>query len=197
MAESFSNNKRIAKNTVFLYLRMLITMVVQFYTARVVLSTLGIEDYGVYNVVGGVIVLFAFLNNAMSSASQRFLSYEIGRGDEGDLSKTFSICVYCHAIIAFLLIVLSETIGLWLLKEKLVIPEPRQLAAMWVYHITVVNTAINIMRVPFNAAIISYERMSFYAYVSILEVVLKLAVVYVLVLSPIDKLISYAIPLWS
>lgn len=193
MAESFSNNKRIAKNTVFLYLRMLITMVVQFYTARVVLSTLGIEDYGIYNVVGGVIVLFAFLNNAMSSASQRFLSYEIGRGDEGDLSRTFSICVYCHAIIAFLLIVLSETIGLWLLKEKLVIPEPRQLAAMWVYHITVVNTAINIMRVPFNAAIISYERMSFYAYVSILEVVLKLAVVYVLVLSPIDKLISYAI----
>lgn len=191
MSDYSSNNKRIAKNTIYLYLRMLVTIVIQFYTARVVLNTLGVEDFGIYNVVGGVIVLFAFLNNAMSSSSQRFLSYEIGRKDEGMVQETFNTCVYCHTIIALILVILSETIGLWFVKEKLVIPVGRETAAMVVYQLSVINTVVNVLRVPHNASIISYERMSFYAYISIFEVVMKLAIVFLLVISPFDKLISY------
>jgi len=193
MLDSSTNNKRIAQNTVFLYLRMAVTMVVQFYAARVVLNTLGVDDFGIYNVVGGVIVLFSFLNNAMSTTSQRFISYAIGDNSNGNVAETFNTSIYCHIFIAIIIFVLGESVGLWFFLNKLVIPLDRQNAAMWVYQISIINAVINIVRVPYNALIVSYEKMSFYAYVSILEALLKLVIVFFIVLSPIDKLITYAI----
>lgn len=191
MAE-LSNNRRIAKNSVYLYLRMLITMVVSLYTSRIVLKTLGAEDFGLYNIIGGVIVLFAFLQNAMSNATQRYISYGIGAGDQERLAKTFSMSMNCHFIIALVLLVLSETVGLWFVINHLNIPEGQEHAAFWVYQLTVANFIVGIIRVPYNATIISYERMSFYAYMSVIEVFLKLGIVYLLLISPVDKLISYA-----
>ena len=191
MAE-LSNNRRIAKNTVYLYLRMLITIVVSLYTSRIVLKTLGTEDFGLYNIIGGIIVLFAFLQNAMSNATQRYISYGIGAGNQERLANTFSMSMNCHFIIALVLLVLSETIGLWFVINHLNIPVGREHAAFWVYQLTVANFIIGIIRVPYNATIISYERMSFYAYMSVIEVFLKLGIVYLLLISPVDKLILYA-----
>lgn len=192
MASEFSNNRRIAKNTVYLYIRMLITMVVTLYTSRVVLQTLGVEDFGVYNIIGGVVVLFAFLNSSMSNATQRFVSYGIGRGDQDWLKKVFSTSMNCHLIISLILLILSETVGLWFVNTQLNIPEGRMEAALWVYQFSILSFVLGILRVPYNATIISYERMSFYAYVSIIEVFLKLGIVYLLVISPLDKLVTYS-----
>lgn len=192
MSLEFSNNRRIAKNTVYLYIRMLITMVVSLYTSRVVLQTLGVEDFGVYNIIGGVVVLFAFLNSSMSNATQRFISYGIGKSDKEWLKTTFSMSMNCHLIIALILILLSETVGLWFVNTQLNIPEGRLEAAQWVYQFTILTFTVGILRIPYNATLISYERMSFYAYVSIIEVFLKLVIVFILVVSPIDKLVSYS-----
>ena len=193
MSDKQSNNKRIAKNTLFLYFRMLFTMGVSLYTSRVVLNTLGVEDYGIYNVVGGVITMFAFINGAMSSATQRFLTFTLGKGDEVQLQKFFSTSIQIHAIISLIVILLGETIGIWFLMEKLVIPDGRMEAAMCVYQCSIFLSVASIMSVPFNADIVAHEQMSIYAYISIVEAVLKLTIVYMLVVSPIDKLISYAI----
>lgn len=192
MSSEFSNNRRIAKNTVYLYIRMLITMVVTLYTSRVVLQTLGVEDFGIYNVIGGIVVMFAFLSSSMSNATQRFISYGIGKGDKELLKTTFSMSMNCHLLITLILFVLSETVGLWFVNTQLNIPEGRMYAAQWVYQFSILTFAIGILRIPYNASIISYERMSFYAYISIIEVLLKLGVVFLLVISPIDKLITYA-----
>lgn len=186
------SNKRIAKNTIYLYIRMLITMVVTLYTSRVVLQTLGVDDFGIYNIIGGIVVLFSILNHAMSVASQRFISYEIGKGDKERLRNTFNMSMNCHVIIALILIVLAETVGLWFVNNKLNIPEGRMYATQWVYQFSILTFIIGILRVPYNATIISYEKMSFYAYISIVEVLLKLGVVYLLLVSPIDKLITYS-----
>ena len=192
MTSELSSNRRIAKNTVYLYIRMLITMVVTLYTSRVVLQTLGVEDYGVYNVIGGIVVMFAFLSSSMSNATQRFISYGIGKGDTELLKTTFSMSMNCHIIITLILVVLSETVGLWFVNTQLNIPEGRMYAAQWVYQFSILTFAVGILRIPYNASIISYERLSFYAYVSIIEVLLKLGVVFLLVISPLDKLITYA-----
>ena len=186
------NNKLIFKNTVFLYLRMFIVMFVGLFTSRIVLQTLGIEDYGIYNIVGGIVVLFSFINNALRNATQRYISYEIGKNEEGNWQKVLNVGISCHICIAIVLLILAETIGLWFLETQLNIPDDRMNAARVVYQFTILTFIIQIFQVPYNATIISHEKMSFYAYVSIIESVLKLAVAYAIVVSCKDKLIVYS-----
>lgn len=193
MQNQSANNKRIAKNTLLLYVRMLFGMLVSLYTSRVILQTLGVEDYGVYNVVGGVITMFTFLNGAMSSATSRYITFEIGKGNMEQLKKVFSTSLQIHAIIALLIVILGETVGLWFLMNELVIPDGRMDAAMWVYQCSIVSCVVGIMSVPYNADIIAHEKMSAFAYISVLEIILKLAIVYLLVVLPFDKLKVYAI----
>ena len=176
-----------------LYIRMLFTMGVSFFTSRVILQALGVEDYGIYNVVGGFVTMFTFLNGGMVASTQRYLNFEIGRGDEKQLSKVFSTALQIHALIALVIILLSETIGLWFLCGKLVIPVERMNAAIWVYQCSVVSCVVSIMSVPYNADIIAHEKMSAFAYISIVEVSLKLLIVYLLYISPWDRLIFYAV----
>ncbi len=191
MADNTANNKRIAKNTLMLYIRMLMIMVVNLYTSRVILQALGVEDFGLYNVVGGVVVLFTFINNAMVTSTQRFLNFEIGKNDYEEARNVFSTSLNIHFIIAVIFLVLAETIGLWFLNTYLQIPDGREIAANWVYQFSILVSILNIIRSPYNAAIIAHEHMSFYAYVSIIEVVLKLAIVYMVYLFA-DRLIAYA-----
>ena len=187
------NNKRIAQNTLMLYFRMILTMGVSLYTSRVVLEVLGVEDFGIYSVVGSVVVMFGFLNYAMSTATQRFFSFELGRKNIDQLKKVFSLSVSIHAIIAIFIFLLAETIGLWFLNARLAIPLERMETANWVYQFSVFTFMVNVMAVPYNAAIISHERMNIYAYVSILEVILRLAIVFLLQCFEFDKLQLYAI----
>ena len=193
MSNQSANNKRIAKNTLLLYVRMLFGMLVSLFTSRVILQTLGVEDYGVYNVVGGVITMFTFLNSAMSSATSRYITFEIGKGNMEQLKKVFSTALQIHAAIALLIVTLGETVGLWFLMNELVIPDGRMEAAMWVYQCSIVTAVVTIMSVPYNADIIAHEKMSAFAYISVLEILLKLAIVYLLVVLPFDKLKVYAV----
>ena len=192
-----ANNKRIAKNTLLLYVRMLFTMVVSLYTSRVVLNTLGVEDFGIYNVVGGIVVLLSFLNNAMAGATQRYLNVELGRGDAVALRNVFSASLLIHIGVALAIFVLAETVGLWFLNSCMNISEARMDAANWVYQFSVAAFMVSVVSVPYNAVIIAHERMSAFAYISILEVTLKLAVVYVLMLVDADKLKLYAMLLFA
>lgn len=192
-SESSNNNKRIAKNTLLLYIRMFFTMAVSLYTSRVILNTLGVEDYGIYNVVGGVVAMFGFLNGSMSSATQRYITFALGKGDEKQLQKVFSTTLQIHTIIALIIVLLSETIGLWFLYNKMQIPADRMDAAFWVLQCSILSTVIMIVSVPYNADIIAHEKMSAFAYISVLEVVLKLVIVYMLVIFSFDKLILFAI----
>ena len=193
MSDTSSANKRIAKNPLVLYVRMLFTMGISLFTSRVILQTLGVEDYGISSVVGGVISMFTFINAAMVSSTQRYLNFELVRGDANQLRSVFSTSLLIHALIALAIIVLSETVGLWFLNEKLVIPEARMTAAMWVYQCSILSCAVSIMSTPYNAVIVAHEKMSAFAYISILDVSLKLLVVYLLVVLPFDKLIILAI----
>lgn len=193
MSSTSENNKRIAKNTAMLYIRMLLIMAVTLYTSRVVLEVLGVEDFGIYNIVGGVVVLFSFINNAMATATQRFLNFELGRNDIKEVKRVFSMSMTAHISIALLVLLLAETIGLWFLLTQMNIPEGRMNAAIWCYQFSILTTCVQIIRVPYNACIIAYERMSFYAYISIFEVILKLAIVFLLSISGFDKLIVYSI----
>lgn len=192
MSTQLNNNKRIAKNTFLLYIRMFFSMAVALYTSRVVLNTLGVEDYGIYNVVGGVVTMFAFVNNSMSSATQRYITFALGRGDKDRLSTVFSTTLQIHTLIAGLIVFFGETAGLWFLYNKMQIPADRMDAAFWVLQCSIVATVVMIISVPYNADIIAHEKMSAFAYISILEVVLKLAIVYMLVVFSFDKLILYA-----
>ena len=187
-----ADNRRIAKNTLALYLRMGVTMLVSLFTSRVVLQTLGVEDFGIYNVVGGVVVLFSFLNAAMSSATQRFLNFELGRGNVVQAGRVFSMSMSVHFVIAGTVLVLAETLGLWFLNTQLNIPEARMAAANWCYQFSVASTLLGIMLVPYNATIIAYERMTFYAWASIATTLLRLGIVYLLLVGNADKLMLYA-----
>lgn len=191
------NNKRIAKNTLLLYIRMIFTMGVTLYTSRVILNTLGVEDYGIYNVAGGVISMFSFINVAIGTGTLRYITYQLGKNDLDKLQTVFSTCIQIHVLISFVTILLGETIGLWFLYEKLVIPEERFEAALWVYQCSILATVVNIMSTPYNADIIAHEKMSAFAYISVLEVSLKLLIVYILVIASFDKLKLYAILLLS
>ena len=193
MSSTAENNKRIAKNTAMLYIRMLLIMAVTLYTSRVVLEVLGVEDFGIYNIVGGVVVLFSFINNAMATATQRFLNFALGRNDIKEVGRVFSMSMTAHISIALLVLLLAETIGLWFLLTQMNIPDGRMNAAVWCYQFSILTTCVQIIRVPYNACIIAYERMSFYAYISILEVILKLLIVFLLSIDGLDKLILYSI----
>lgn len=184
------NNKRIAKNTLLLYFRMLFSMVVSLYTSRVILATLGIEDYGINNVVGGVVVMFSFLNASMATSTQRYMTFELGQGNREKLSKVFSTSLTIHIAIGLLIILLSETIGLWFLNQKLVIPSERMYAANWVYQFSVISCFLTIIQVPYSAALIAHEKMDVFAYIGMFEVIAKLLLVYLLTIIPFDKLIS-------
>lgn len=190
MNSAAENNKRIAKNTLLLYMRMLLIMGVTFYTSRVILSALGIEDFGLYNIIGGIILLFSFINNAMVTATQRFLNYELGRGNIDEARKIFSVSISVHFCIVLICLLLAETIGLWFLNTYIKIPAGREYAANCVYQYSVVTFVINILRAPYNAAIVAYERMAFYAYISIVESLCRLIIAVVIVLF-LDKLIAY------
>lgn len=186
-----SDNKRIAKNTAFLYLRQLIIMVVSIYTSRVILDVLGASDYGIYNVVGGIVTMMSFLNGALGASSSRFLTYELGRGDQDKLNRTFSASLNLHICVALIVLILGETLGLWFFYEKLIIPADRIVAAFWVYQFSIITTMISFTQVPYNASLIAHENMSIYAYVGLYEAISKLVIVYLLLASPIDKLIFY------
>lgn len=183
---------RIAKNTMLLYIRTLFVLLISLYTSRVILRTLGVEDFGIYNVVGGVVAMFGFINSSMTSATQRYITFALGKGDTENLQKVFSTALQIHFLVAALIVLLGETVGLWFLYEKMQIPADRLGAAFWVLQCSILSTVVMIISVPYNADIVAHEKMSAFAYISILEVSLKLLVVYVLLLSSGDKLILYA-----
>lgn len=187
------NNKRIAKNALFLYFRMLILMGVMFYTSRVLLQQLGVDDFGVYNVVGGVVAMFSSLRAIFASAIQRYLSYERGIKNIDRLREIFSMGVMIHIVICILFLIVAECVGLWLLEYKLLISPDRIIAAHWVFHCSILSSIIMIMTVPYDAVIIANERMAFFAYVSVLDGVLRLLIVFALMLSDFDKLKLYAV----
>ena len=191
--QSSDNNKRIAKNTLLLYFRMLFMMVVSLYTSRVILNALGVEDFGIYNVVGGVVAMFSVISGSLSAAISRFITYELGKGDQSKLNKIFSASVTIQILLSLIIVILIESVGVWFLNAKMTIPEARMTAANWVLQFSIVTFVINLISVPYNAAIIAHERMSAFAYISILEAVGKLAIAFLIMWSPIDKLIYYAI----
>lgn len=172
---------------------MLFIMGVSLYTSRIVLGTLGIEDYGIYNVVGGIITMFTFINNAMVSSTQRYLNFELAKENKLKLRSVFNTSLQIHVLLALIILLLGETIGLWFLLHKLIIPEGRMIAALYVYQCSIVSCTISILSTPYNADIIAHENMSAFAYISILEVSLKLVIVFILYLLPYDKLIVYGL----
>lgn len=190
---SENNSKHIAKNTFFLYFRMILIMLITLYTSRVILNELGVSDYGIYNVVGGVVMMLSFFNSSMASSTQRFLTFELGKGNKEKLRKIFAASLNIHIVIAFVIVLLAETIGLWFVNEKLIIPNDRIIAANWVYQFSILTFCVNIIQVPYNAVLIAHEKMNVFAYISIFEVLLSLGIVFLLDVSPFDKLITYAV----
>jgi O-antigen/teichoic acid export membrane protein len=176
-----------------LYFRQILIMLVSLYTVRVVLETLGAEDYGIYNVVAGVVTMLGFLSGSMASASQRYFSFELGRGDFEQLKKVFSLSLLIYVLITLIVLLLAETIGLWFVNTKLIIPPERMGAARWIYQFSIISFVFTIMASPFMAAIIAREDMNIYAAVSIVEAVLKLSVVFLLKIIALDKLQLYGI----
>lgn len=172
---------------------MIIVMAVSLYTSRIVLSTLGASDFGIYNVVGGVVTIMVFLNSALGASTSRFLTYELGHGDFASLKNTFSATLNLHLFIALVVLIFGETLGLWFLNNKLVIPEDRMYAAFWVYQFSIITTMINFTQIPYSATLISHENMSVYAYVGLYEGFSNLFIVLLLRISPIDKLIFYGL----
>lgn len=192
MSQSSENNKRIAKNTLLLYVRTLFTMLISLFTSRVVLNTLGVTDYGINNVVGGVITMLGFLTGSLSSASSRFITFELGRGNMAVMKRTFGNIITIHFALAGLVLAVGETVGLWFVSTQLNIPAERATAASWVYQFSVLSAILGVISVPYNAAIIAHERMKAFAYIGIIDAVLKLAIVYMLLIIPFDKLIVYS-----
>ena len=187
-----TNNRRIVQNAIMLYARTFFVMAVSLYTSRIVINTLGVTDFGIYGVVGGVITMFTFLNSAMSSATQRYINFSLGRNDQERLKSVFRTALQIHVAIAFIVFLLGETVGLWFICSELVIPPDRMTAAIWVYHFSVLACTSAIICLPFNAEIIAHERMSAFAYMAILDAVLKLLIVYALTIVSFDRLIFYA-----
>ncbi len=193
MSDISANNKKIVRNTVFMYLRMFLIMCVGLYTVRVVFASLGEVDYGINNVVGGVVTMFSFVTATMSAASLRFFAYDIGRNDQESLTRYFSVSFWCYLFLAIGFLLLAETVGLWFVKSKLVIPEERMAAALWVYQCAVFSCIVGMLVIPFNSLILAHERMDLYAYVGIVETVLKLLIAIAIKYDNGDKLILYAV----
>jgi O-antigen/teichoic acid export membrane protein len=187
------NNKRIAKNTIFLYIRLLFSLIVSLYTSRVVLSVLGVDDFGLNAIVTSVIAMFNFLNHSMAVSTSRFLTFELGKNDFEKLKRTFSASLTIHVIIAVVVFIFGETVGLWYLENKMVVPQSRMMAARWVYQLSLLSAMLAITQSPYNASIISHEKMNVYAYIEITNTFFRLIIVYILAIGNIDKLILYAI----
>lgn len=192
MADNQANNKRIAKNTLMLYLRLFITMAVGLFTSRVVLNTLGISDYGINNVVAGFVSMFSLLTGSLSAAIGRFINVSLGKGDIKRLKTVFSSSVTIMLVMSAVILVLAEPISIWFLNNKMNIPEGRMYAANWVLQFSLLSFVVNLISVPYNATIIAHEKMNVYAYMSIFDVTMKLIIVYMLYISPFDKLITYS-----
>lgn len=193
MPKNSINNKRIAKNTLFLYLRMIVVMAVNLYVVRAVLDLLGVVDYGIYNVVGGVVHMFSFINSTLATSSQRYFSIELAKGDLKSLNKWFCLNVTTFFIFIIVFLIIAETIGLWFVNTQMTIPEERMFAANIVYQLSIITFCIHFFNIPYTAMIIAYERMSAFAYISILEAILKLGIVFLLMVISWDKLILYAL----
>lgn len=193
MSNQSDNNKRIAKNTIVLYMRTLFVMLVSLYASRVILKALGVEDYGIYQVVGGVVAMFSVISSSLSNAISRFLTFEIGHGDKVRLKRIFSTSISIQLVIAAIILLLSEVVGIWFMETRMQIPVSRLGAARWVLHCSLFTFCINLLSVPYNACIVAHERMSAFAYISIYEAAMKLAISYLIIVSPIDKLIFYAL----
>lgn len=190
---SQDNNKRIAKNTIILYVRMLLLMATSLYTSRVVLSSLGVENFGIYNVIGGIVTCLGFLNGTLSTASSRYITVALGKGNVETMKNVFSNVVFVNLLLALIVLLLSETIGLWFLYEKMVIPEERMNAAFWVFQFSVLTILLNICSVPYNAVIIAHEKMKAFAYITMFDAVAKLGVAFLVSISlGFDKLTFYA-----
>lgn len=190
--QSIDNNKRIAKNTIALYVRTLITLAVGLFTSRVVLNVLGVDNFGIYNVVGGVVAMFNIVTTSLSQSISRYLTFELGRDNKEKLHVIFSTSVNIQILMSIVIVILTEVIGVWFLNNKMSIPSDRLYAANWVLQFSILAFIVNLISVPYNAAIIAHEKMKAFAYVSILEAVMKLMVAYLLYISFIDKLITYA-----
>lgn len=191
--QTSDNNKRIAKNTLLLYVRMLFTMAVSLFTSRVILNTLGVEDYGINNVVGGIVTMFSVLSGSLSSSISRFITFELGKGNIERLKTIFSTGVNIQLGMSVLIIIIAEAVGIWFLNTKMNIPTDRMVAANWVFQCAILTFVLNLLSVPYNAAIIAHEKMSAFAYISVVEVPLKLIIVYMLMISPFDRLETYAV----
>jgi O-antigen/teichoic acid export membrane protein len=185
-----NNNKRIAKNTIYLYFRTLLTMIVSLFTSRVILNTLGVVDYGLNNVVAGVITLFSFLNGALGASTSRFLTFELGKNDTDQLKQVFRTAFNIHLILAIIVVIFCETAGLWIVNNVLVIPPERLFACNVIFQFVVVSALLSITQVPMNAQIIAHERMNVYAYLGVSDAILKLVVAYLIMVSTFDKLIT-------
>lgn len=187
------NNRanKLAKNTIALYVQMFVSMLIALYTSRILLQTLGVEDYGLYNVVGGVVAMITVITGGMATSTQRFLSFELGKDDKSNLGNVFSICVSTHVIIAIIFLLVAETLGLWFLNNYIQIPEGREQAANYVYQFSVLSVCFNMCAVPYSASVLSHEKMNIYALIGILDAVLKLVIALLIAESPIDKLIFY------
>lgn len=192
MGEVKENNKRIAKNTMFLYIRMIFILLVTLYTTRLILEALGIEDYGVYNVVGGFVSMFGFLNGALSNSTQRYITYALGKNDKKMLENVFSNSLVVHIVLGLAIVIITEIVGIWYMKYKMVIPADRYDAAFLTFHCSVFALFMMIISVPYNASIIAHEKMSAFAYISIFEVIMKLTVTITLLFVTYDKLKVYA-----
>ena len=188
-----TNSKTIAKNTMFLYFRMMVTMIISLYTSRVVLQVLGVDDYGIYQAVGGIVGFMSFINNALGTGSSRFITYGLGEGNMNKLKNIFATTFTGHVILALLIVVVAETAGLWFLHYKMVIPPDRMEATLWVFHLSILTAFFTLTQVPYNACIIAHEKMTMFAYVSIVDAVCRLLIVYMLLIGQMDKLILYAI----
>lgn len=186
-----SDNKRIAKNAIVLYVRMIFVMVVSLYSSRVVLATLGIEDFGLYNVVGGIVAMISFLSSSMSGATSRFITYNLGQGDGEKTKKTFSSALTIHLLIAIVIFVLGETVGLWYLENKLVVPEGRMFATRAIFQFSLISVFFKMVQIPYNACILAYEKLNVYAYVEMFGVVMKLLIICSLTYIPYDNLVLY------
>lgn len=192
MNKKIDNNKKIAKNTLFLYFRMFLIMIVTFYTSRVILRELGVEDFGIYNIVSGVVTMFTTISSSLSSASNRFIQYSLGKDGIEEQRNVFNTTLIVHILIAFLVVVLLETLGLYVLYTKLVIPSTRFYAAFWVFQLSMLSLMLSFINLPYSSVIIAHEKMDFYAYVSIIDILLRLGIVYLLVYTTWDKLIFYS-----
>lgn len=191
VTDNTKENKRLAKNTLFLYFRMFLTLLVGLYTSRVVLNVLGVVDYGINNVVGGVVAIFGSLNGAMASTSSRYITFYLGKGDKNRLREIFSTVAYVHVGIAFIVILLCETIGLWFFYNKMQIPVARLDVAFWLLQFSFAGAFLSMINTPFTGLIIAHEKMDIYAYISIFDVLAKLAIVFLIQVTPFDKLLTY------